>query len=269
MRRHGEDIFMIWCRFQKDNAISYGIVEGDYVTAVDGDPFTAHRPTANAYRLGEVKLLVPVLPPTFYAIGSNYRNHVEGRAKIKGTAPKFYDTPRVGYRANSALIATNETIVKPQDAGEHFEYEAELVAVIGRRASNVTPEDAARCIFGWTIGNDLTERDWQKQDPTNLRAKNADTFKPMGPWIVTGIDPSAMTTQVRLNGKPLHTFPTGNMLFGAGQVISAISRYNTLSPGDVVWLGTDEVPQSLNPGDMIEIEITGIGVLRNRVAAAA
>jgi 2-keto-4-pentenoate hydratase/2-oxohepta-3-ene-1,7-dioic acid hydratase in catechol pathway len=91
----------------------------------------------------------------------------------------------------------------------------------------------------------------------------------MGPWIATAVDPIAMTTQVRLNGTPLHTFPTGHMLFGPGEVISAISRYNTLSPGDVVWLGTDEVPQSLHPGDVIEIEITGIGVLRNRVAAAA
>src|SRR6266849_259089 len=127
---------MIWCRFQKNNTISYGIVEADYVTAVDGGPFAEHRPTASKYRLNEVKLLVPVVPPTFYAIGSNYRNHVEGRARIKGTAPKFYDTPRVGYRANSALIATNETIVKPNDAGEHFEYEAELVAVIGRKARN-------------------------------------------------------------------------------------------------------------------------------------
>src|SRR5258708_4224195 len=145
MRRHAEGICMIWCRFQIDRAIAYGIVEGDYVTAVDGDPFAAHRLTADAYRLSEVRLLVPVLPPTFYAIGSNYRNHVEGRAKIKGTAPKFYETPRVGYRANSALIATNETIVKPNDAGEHFEYEAELVAVIGRPARNVTPEEAARC----------------------------------------------------------------------------------------------------------------------------
>jgi 2-keto-4-pentenoate hydratase/2-oxohepta-3-ene-1,7-dioic acid hydratase in catechol pathway len=86
---------------------------------------------------------------------------------------------------------------------------------------------------------------------------------------VTGIDPAAMTTQVRLNGVPLHTFPTGNMLFGAAEVISAISRYNTLSPGDVVWLGTDEVPQSLHVGDVIEIEISGIGVLRNRVVAEA
>jgi 2-keto-4-pentenoate hydratase/2-oxohepta-3-ene-1,7-dioic acid hydratase in catechol pathway len=258
---------MIWCRFQKNDAISYGIVEADFVTAVDGDPFTEHRPTSSRYRLNEVKLLVPVVPPTFYAIGSNYRNHVEGRAKIKGTAPKFYDTPRVGYRANSALIATNEAIVKPKDAGENFEYEGELVVVIGKRARNVTPEEATRCIFGWTIGNDVTERDWQKADPTNLRAKNSDTFKPMGPWIATGFDPAAMTTNVRRNGTTLHSFATGNMLFGAGEVISAISRYNTLSPGDVVWLGTDEVPESLEPGDLLEIEITGIGTLTSRCAA--
>jgi 2-keto-4-pentenoate hydratase/2-oxohepta-3-ene-1,7-dioic acid hydratase in catechol pathway len=258
---------MIWCRFQKNNTISYGIVEGDYVTAIAGDPFNEHRLTKSQFRLNEVKLMMPVIPPTFYAIGSNYRNHVEGRAKVRGTAPKFYDTPRVGYRANSALIATNETIIKPRDAGDKLEYEAELVAVIGRRARNVTPAEATRCIFGWTIGNDVTERDWQRQDPTNLRAKNADTFKPMGPWIVTGIDPSVMTTQVRLNGVVLHTFATGNMLFSPGEVISAISQHNTLSPGDVVWLGTDELPQSLVPGDVIEIEINGIGMLRNRVAA--
>jgi 2-keto-4-pentenoate hydratase/2-oxohepta-3-ene-1,7-dioic acid hydratase in catechol pathway len=258
---------MIWCRFERDKTISYGIVEGDEVTAVDGDPFAQYRPNGKRFRLAEVKILVPVLPPTFYAIGSNYRNHVEGRAKVRGTAPKFYDRPRVGYRANSALIATDETIVKPKDAGPRFEYEGELVAVVGRRARNVTPEEGTGCIFGWTIGNDVTERDWQKHDPTNLRAKNADTFKPMGPWIVTGLDPAAMTTRVRLNGKLVHDFATGNMLFSPGEVVSAISRYNTLVPGDVVWLGTDEVPQSLNPGDVIEIEISGIGVLRNRVAA--
>jgi 2-keto-4-pentenoate hydratase/2-oxohepta-3-ene-1,7-dioic acid hydratase in catechol pathway len=260
---------MIWCRFQKNNLIAYGIVEGDYVTAVDGDPFAEYRPGANRYRLNEVKLLVPVIPPTFYAVGANYRNHVEGRARIKGTAPKYPDAPRIGYRANSALIATNETIIKPHDSGENLEYEGELVAVIGRKTRNVTPQEAMRCIFGWTIGNDVTERDWQDADPTFLRCKNADTFKPMGPWIVTGIEPSAMFTQIRLNGTPVHTFPTGNMLFSPGEVISAISKYNTLSPGDVVWLGTDEVPQNLLPGDFIEIEINGIGVLRNRVAAEA
>jgi 2-keto-4-pentenoate hydratase/2-oxohepta-3-ene-1,7-dioic acid hydratase in catechol pathway len=260
---------MIWCRFQKDKIVGYGIVEGDTVVAVEGDPFADHRTTASRFKLSEVKLLVPVLPGTFYAIGSNYRNHVVGRAQVKGTAPKFYGTPRVGYRANSALIATDEDIIKPRDAGPRFEYEGELVAVIGKSARKVSPKDAAACIFGWTIGNDLTERDWQRDDPTNLRGKNSDTFKPMGPWIVTGIDASDMTTNVRVNGKTVHSFPTGNMLFSAGEVVSDISRTNTLSPGDVVWLGTDEVPQSVKPGDLIEIEISGIGVLRNRVVAEA
>jgi 2-keto-4-pentenoate hydratase/2-oxohepta-3-ene-1,7-dioic acid hydratase in catechol pathway len=261
---------MIWCRFQKDGASAFGIVEGDTVIAVEGDPFSAPKRSASKYSLRDVKLLVPVLPPTFYAIGSNYRTHVIERSKAKGFAePKFYDRPRVGYRANSALIATGEDIVKPKDSGPRFEYEGELVAVIGNRCRNVTPEEAARCIFGWTIGNDITERDWQKNDPTNLRGKNADTFKPMGPWIATGIDPRDMTTVVRLNGETVHQFPTGNMLFNAGEVISDISRTNTLSPGDVVWLGTDELPKSLKPGDTVEIEISGIGVLRNRVVAEA
>jgi 2-keto-4-pentenoate hydratase/2-oxohepta-3-ene-1,7-dioic acid hydratase in catechol pathway len=258
---------MIWCRFQKDGTASFGIVEGDTVVAVEGDPFSAHTRTASKYPLREVKLLVPVMPPTFYAIGSNYRTHVIERSKAKGfKEPKFYDRPRVGYRANSALIATGEDIVKPANSGPRFEYEGELVAVIGKRCRN-SPEEAAACIFGWSIGNDITERDWQKNDPTNLRGKNADTFKPMGPWIATGVEPRDMTTTVRLNGEAIHTFPTGNMLFNAGEVISDISRTNTLSPGDVVWLGTDELPKSIKPGDKIEIEISGIGVLRNRVVA--
>ena len=261
---------MIWCRFQKDAVVSYGIVEGDTVVAANGDPFSAHQRTATKHPLDSVKLLVPVVPPTFYAIGSNYRTHVIERSKAKGlAAPKFYDRPRVGHRANSALIASGEDIVKPKDAGPRFEYEGEFVAVIGKRCRNVTPEQATACIFGWTIGNDVTERDWQKNDPTNLRGKNADTFKPMGPWIATGIDPRDMITTVRLNGDTVHRFPTGDMLFSAGEVISDISRTNTLSPGDVVWLGTDELPRSIGPGDTIEIEISGIGVLRNRVVAGA
>jgi 2-keto-4-pentenoate hydratase/2-oxohepta-3-ene-1,7-dioic acid hydratase in catechol pathway len=259
---------MLWCRFEKAGRASYGVVEGETVTAVDGDPFSQHRRTDQKFPLGSIKLLVPVTPPTFYAIGSNYRNHVIERSKVKGfKEPKFYDRPRVGYRANSALIASGEDIVKPKDSGLRFEYEGELVAVIGKRCRNVSPEEAQACIFGWTIGNDVTERDWQKNDPTNLRGKNADTFKPMGPYIATGIAPRDMTTTVRLNGETVHQFPTGDMLFNAGEVISDISKTNTLSPGDVVWLGTDELPKAIKAGDTIEIEISGIGVLRNRVVA--
>jgi 2-keto-4-pentenoate hydratase/2-oxohepta-3-ene-1,7-dioic acid hydratase in catechol pathway len=258
---------VLWCRFQNGGKPSCGIVEGDRIIAVEGDPFSEYRRTARSVSLADARLLVPVVPPTFYAIGSNYKNHVVGRAEVKGTAPKFYERPRVGYRANSALIPTGDAIVKPKDAGANFEYEGEIVAVVGKTMRNVSPQEATAGIFGWTIGNDVTERDWQKNDPTNLRAKNSDTFKPMGPFIATGIEPRDMTTHVRLNGKTLHSFPTGNMLFSAGEVISDISRTNTLAPGDVVWLGTDEVPRALNPGDTIEIEITGIGVLRNPVVA--
>src|ERR1041385_7085743 len=220
---------MLWCRFQRDAPVPPGVVEGNAGIAVDGDPVGRHRRTSTRHKLNDVKLLVPVVPPTFYAIGSNYRTHVIERSKAKGLKePKFYDRPRVGYRANSALIATGDDIVKPKDAGPRFEYEGELVAVIGKRCRNVSSDEANSCIFGWTIGNDITERDWQKNDPTNLRGKNADTFKPMGPWIATGTDPRDMTTTVRLNGETVHRFPTGNMLFTAGEVISDISRTNTL-----------------------------------------
>ena len=137
--------------------------------------------------------------------------------------------------------------------------------MIGRRARRVTPAEARDCIFGWTIGNDVTERNWQKSDPTNLRSKNADTFKPMGPWIETDVDLSAMRTIVKLNDETLHDFATNNMLFRPEEVISAISQFNTLHPGDVIWLGTDELPVNLKPGDQLDITITGIGTLSSHV----
>ena len=255
----------VWCRFASDGRESAGLVADGCVEEVDGTPFGAYRKTGRRSRLEDVKLLPPVYPGTFYADGSNYRNNV--MAKGKGETPKFPDAPHVGYRANSALIGTDDAIVKPADAGPHFQYECELVAVIGKTAKNVSAKEAEACIFGWTIGNDLTERTWHKSDVTNIRSKNSDTFKPMGPWIVTGVPLESMVTRVRLNGELVHSFPTGNMLFGPGEVISVISRYNTLHPGDVVWLGTDEQPRDLNPGDVIEAEITGIGMLRNTVVA--
>jgi 2-keto-4-pentenoate hydratase/2-oxohepta-3-ene-1,7-dioic acid hydratase in catechol pathway len=258
---------VIWCRFEADGVPVFGLVEGEKVLAIEGSPFATWTKTGKSTPLASVDLLVPVLPGTFYAIGSNYENHVVERSKIRGTAPKFYKEPRVGYRANSALVPHGAHIVKPKGSGPNFQYEAELVAVIGKKARNVTPEEATDHIFGWTIGNDVTGRAWQRDDPTNLRGKNADTFKPMGPWIVTDVSPKDMVTTVTLNGNVVHKFRTGNMLFDAGTVISAISRTNTLFPGDVVWLGTDELPQNLKPGDTLDIEISGVGLLRNSVVA--
>lgn len=259
---------MKWCRVQTPEGPSFGIAEDGMILLGTGSPFDRFVRSGKAVPLADAKLLVPVVPGTFYAIGSNYRDHIEKMADAAGRKPIYYERPRVGYRANSALIAHDEDIVKPSDAGEEFQYEGELVAVIGKRGRNLTPEQARGIIFGWTIGNDVSERTWQKIDPTNIRAKNCDTFSPMGPFILQSNDMRGMRTDVRLNGRQVHSFDTANMIFDPAAVVSEISKYNTLSPGDVVWLGTDDKPLNLVIGDVIEIEITGIGLLRNKVVAA-
>ena len=246
---------------------SWGLVDGDVIRLLDGSPLGDGKPDGRTVALDTAAFLPPVIPPVFYAVGLNYRSHIE-HAKAHGyAAAKLPERPEVGYRANNALTGHGSPIIRPAGVEGRFEAEPEIVAVIGRTLRNCSYQEARESVFGWTIGNDITERDWQKNDPTNLRGKNADTFKPMGPWIATGIDPRDMTTTVRLNAETVHRFPPGNMLFSAGEVISDISRTNTLSPGDVVWLGTDELPKTIAPGDTIEIEISGIGVLKNRVVA--
>lgn len=256
---------MKWCRVETPGGPSFGLVEGETVSLIGGAPFDGFTKTGQTLPLAEARLLAPVIPGTFYAIGSNYRDHVEKMAVAFGREPIYYERPRVGYRANSALIAHGEDIVKPADSTEEFQYEAELVAVIGKTGRNVTPEQARDLIFGWTIGNDVSERTWQQSDATNIRAKNSDTFKPMGPFILQGNDMAGMRTDVRLNGTQVHSFDTSDMLFDAADVISEISKTNTLSPGDVVWLGTDDKPHNMKAGDVLEIEITGIGLLRNQI----
>lgn len=255
----------IWCRFKTADRTSYGIVEGSDVVAIDGNPFGAYRLSGAAFPLRAVRLLVPVVPPTFYCVGVNYKNHITQMAQRRGVAPVFPTRPDIGYRANNALIAHGDDIVKPADAGDDFQYEGELVAVIGQRCRNVSRDQALDCVLGWTIGNDVSERNWQKSDRTLWRAKNSDSFKPMGPWIVTGLDPKRMETVIRVNGAETDRFATNAMIFDTADYIAEVSKYCTLEPGDVMWMGTDGLPQNIKPGDSVEIEISGIGVLRNSV----
>ncbi len=256
-----------WCRFSKDHVTGYGVIEGDQVIAVDGVPWAEHKHSGRAYPLKSVKLLVPTVPSTFFCVGINYADHIRKMAAKRKTEPVFPDKPDIGYRANNALVAHEENIVKPADAGEQFQYEGELVAVFGKRCRNATRETALDYVFGWTIGNDVSERNWQKIDRTLWRAKNSDSFKPMGPWIVTGLDPDDMTTVIRVNGRETDRFATNNMIFDTATYIAEVSKYCTIEPGDVMWMGTDGVPENIKPGDTVEIEITGIGVLRNKVVA--
>ena len=256
---------MKWCRFQKGEKIRYGIVQDDMLLEVSGSPFEEYAATSASYPLAEVKLLVPVIPATFYAAGINYPEHVTWAAENIGTQPNIPQKPDVGYRAVNALIAHEEEIVMPRDTSGEFQYEGELVVVIGKKARHLTKEEALGCVLGYTIGNDVSERSWQRQDRTLWRAKNSDTFKAMGPWIATGLDPTNLDTTIRLNGKLVSQFNTGTMIFDSATYISEISKYITLYPGDVLWMGTEGANENMKPGDVIEVEISGIGTLRNYV----
>jgi 2-keto-4-pentenoate hydratase/2-oxohepta-3-ene-1,7-dioic acid hydratase in catechol pathway len=260
---------MRWARFDDDGTPAYAIVEGDDLRPVRGTPFGAWENTGGTRKLAATKLLIPVVPPTFYACGLNYAEHIRAVAARVGLPANLPDKPDVGYRANNSLIAHGETIVIPADATDAVQYEAELVVVIGRRARGLTRDNALDCVLGYTIGNDVSERTWQKSDRTLWRAKNTDTFAPMGPWIETDVDLDSLTTTVRLNGREVLAFPTNHMLFGVVDYLVAITRYCTLFPGDVVWMGTEGAAENMRHGDVCEIEITGIGTLSNPVMRAA
>jgi 2-keto-4-pentenoate hydratase/2-oxohepta-3-ene-1,7-dioic acid hydratase in catechol pathway len=260
---------MRWIRFTAAGRTAYGIVEGEEIVEVAGDPFRGYEIGTRRHRLAAVKIEVPVIPGTFYCAGLNYTAHVIEQAQKRGAAPELPKQPDIGYRAINALIAEGETVVIPADASEKVHYEGELVVVIGKTAKHLSEKDALSCVLGYTIGNDVSERTWQRSDRTLWRAKNTDTFKPMGPWIETDVKLDALETIVRVNGKETTRFPTNAMLFGVATYLSAMTRYLTLYPGDIVWMGTDGTSPDLRSGDVVEVEITGIGVLRNPFRRAA
>ncbi len=252
-------------RYQYGGNTSYGIVNGDKVEQVSGDPFDGYSQTGHVLPLSAVRIRIPFAPRTFYAAGINYGEHVREAAKLLGREPDLPDKADVGYRANNALIAHEESIVIPKDATERVQYEGELVVVIGKHVKHLSEAEAFDCILGYTIGNDVSERTWQAGDRTMWRSKNADTFKPMGPWIETEANPEDMQTTVRLNGDVVSQFATNNMIFGITHYISEMTRYLTLYPGDMIWMGTDGATDNMKAGDVVEVEISGIGVLRNPI----
>ncbi len=256
---------MRYARFEKDGNIACGIVYGETIKVIAGEILDGGAPTGETHALDSIKLLPPVIPETFYAAGLNYVAHIMEQAEARGVKPNIPEKPDIGYRANNALIGHGETIVIPKDATDLVEYEAELVVIIGKQAKHLSEADALSCVFGYTIGNDVSERTWQRGDRTMWRGKNTDTFKPMGPWIETDVDLDGLQTTVRLNGEETISFETNNMLYGVERYISAMSQYLTLYPGDVIWMGTEGKSPQMKHGDVCEIDITGIGTLSNPV----
>ncbi len=202
----------------------------------------------------------------FYAAGLNYRAHIDWANAHHGGSYKVPVQADIGYRSPNSLILGGEDIVIPKDAPGPVEFEGELVAVIGRKAKNLGEQDALDCVAGYTLGNDVSERSWQKSDRTLWRAKNSDTFNPMGPAIVDGIDPMAQRIEVRVNGRLASSYDTRDMIFGVAHYLARMSRYLTLYPGDVVWFGCDgPTLPALQDGDVVEVACAPIGVLSNRV----
>jgi 2-keto-4-pentenoate hydratase/2-oxohepta-3-ene-1,7-dioic acid hydratase in catechol pathway len=258
---------MRWIKFSATGRTAYGVVEGERIIEVAGDPFGGYDRTTRSHAIEDVKIEVPLIPRTFYCAGLNYTAHVKEHAAKVGGKANIPEKPDIGYRAVNALVAHDEAVIIPRDATEKVQYEGELVAVIGTKAKHLSERDALSCVLGYTIGNDVSERTWQSTDRTLWRGKNADTFKPMGPWIETSVDLDKLETIVRVNGTVTTRFPTNDMLFGVATYIAAMTRYLTLYPGDVIWMGTDGTSPNLKAGDVVEVEITGIGTLRNPFVA--
>lgn len=260
---------MKYGRFEQQGRIFYGIVEADQVIELDGSPFATYFSTGRTHALTAVKTLIPCEPPNFYCAGINYLAHIEWSNQRKGTHTRPPQQADIGYRAQSALSPTGAPIVIPLDAPGPVQYEGELVAVIGKRAKFLSEGNALSCVLGYTLGNDVSDRTWQASDRTLWRAKNCDTWKPMGPFIETSLDPMNVEIITRLDGREVSRYSTGKMIFSLQHFIARITQYITLLPGDVIWTGVDNatVPD-LEEGMVCEIAQEKIGVLSNPVVRA-
>jgi 2-keto-4-pentenoate hydratase/2-oxohepta-3-ene-1,7-dioic acid hydratase in catechol pathway len=250
-----------YIRYRAQDGASYGILDGDTVRELRGDLFN-HTETGITRKLAEVKLLYPCTPPKILAVGLNYKSHLGGRP-----APA---NPEIFYKPVSCLQDPDGPIVLPRDAS-NVHSEGELVIVIGTRVQHAARGEAEAAIFGVTCGNDVSERDWQHGANKDLqwwRAKGADTFGPLGPAIVTGIDFSNLLLQTRINGEVVQKQYTSDLMFDGPAIVSYISEWVTLEPGDLIYTGTPGNTRKMNPGDTVEVEIEGIGILSNKVVAS-
>jgi 2-keto-4-pentenoate hydratase/2-oxohepta-3-ene-1,7-dioic acid hydratase in catechol pathway len=246
-----------YVRYEHAGTVSHGILKGDRVSQTGGDLFGGGAATGREIDIGDVRLLTPCEPSKILAVGLNYKSHLGSRpAPVR---------PELFWKPTSCLLEPGGRIVFPEGA-KNVHYEGELVVVIGRRTKDVSPEEAAGCIFGYTCGIDVSEREWQKNDLQWWRAKGSDTFGPLGPAIAVGLDYKSSRLQTRVNGEVKQSQFLSDLLFDPATVVSHASRCVTLLPGDVIYTGTPGTTSALKPGDIVEVEIDGVGILKNSVA---
>jgi 2-keto-4-pentenoate hydratase/2-oxohepta-3-ene-1,7-dioic acid hydratase in catechol pathway len=247
---------MKFVRFDAGTGPAYGLVEGETVRGLSRSPFDSVGRNGESFPLQGIKLLAPCLPSKIFALAYNFKSHL---GEIK--TPK---EPQVFLKVPSSVIGPGDAVVLPDGQGRVDE-EAELVVVMGRRCRNVGKEEALEYVFGYTCGNDVSARMWQKNDLNWWRAKSSDTFAPLGPAIVTGIDASNALVTARINGREVQRCATRDLIFDVPALIQWISASVTLEPGDLIYTGTSGSPAEIHAGDVVEVEIEKIGVLSNPV----
>jgi len=247
-------------RFRHGERIATGAVQpgDDVVRVLAGTYFEDPLPTGEEVPLDDVYLLAPVLPSKLVCVGKNYAAHA---AEFGSEVP---EEPLLFLKPSTAVIGPEDPI-RLLPINRRTDYEGELAVVIGRLARNVRTEDAYRYILGYTCANDVTLRDLQKTDGQWTRAKGFDGSCPLGPWIETDVDPNDVLVQTRLNGDVVQQASTADMVFGVATLLEHITTFMTLLPGDVVLTGTPEGVGKIKSGDVVEVEVDGVGVLRNAV----
>jgi 2-keto-4-pentenoate hydratase/2-oxohepta-3-ene-1,7-dioic acid hydratase in catechol pathway len=246
-------------RFETGGTIHYGVLEDNGISPIEGDPFQEDAEiTDMKYALASCRLLAPCEPSKIVAYGVNYKSHSD---EMGSNLP---DEPLMFIKPTTSVIGPDQEIVYPPSS-KRVDYEGELGVVIGDIARSVSPEDALDYVFGYTCLNDVTARDLQQKDGQWTRGKGFDTFCPFGPWIETDLSPEKLHLQTRLNGEVKQDTDTSSMIFPVDVLISFASRVMTLLPGDVIATGTAAGVGPMQPGDVVEVEIGGIGILRNTV----
>ncbi len=250
----------------KDNQIKYGVVHGESVSVIDGNILGQWKETSQKVNLNDVTLLAPIDPPNILCIGKNYKAHAE---ECGDDLPK---KPLLFIKTTTALNHPNAPVVLPKVTSNEVDYEAEMAVIIGKTAKNVSEKDALKYVFGYTCANDISARDCQMNDGQWARGKSFDTFCPIGPWIETELDPTNRPIKMRVNGQTLQDANTSLLIFSVANLISYLSHGITLLPGTVLLTGTPAgVGFARNPkvilkaGDNLEVDIEGIGVLKNNV----
>jgi 2-keto-4-pentenoate hydratase/2-oxohepta-3-ene-1,7-dioic acid hydratase in catechol pathway len=247
-------------RFRYGGRIATGAVdeESETIRVLAGTFFEQPVPTGEEVPLDDVRLLAPILPSKAVCVGKNYAAHA---AEFDSDVP---EEPLLFLKPSTSVIGPGDTIPLPS-ISHRVDYEGELAVVIGRLARSVRAEEAFRYILGYTCANDVTLRDLQKKDGQWARAKGFDGSCPLGPWIQTELDPNDARVETRVNGDTRQSATTAELVFGVATVIEYITEVMTLLPGDVVLTGTPEGVGKLEPGDRVEVEVEGVGVLVNPV----